>query len=61
MPAVTRRVRCSVALSPRGETGFRRYDADESLRYCFAVQGMMGTTLIAFDGEPSMIFELTAR
>ena len=31
------------------------------LRRYFAVQGMMGTTLIAFDGEPSMIFELTAR
>ena len=27
----------------------------------FAAQGMMGTTLIAFAGEPSMIFELTAR
>ena len=27
----------------------------------FDAQGMIGTTLIAFDGEPSMIFELTAR
>jgi hypothetical protein len=27
----------------------------------FGVQGMIGTTLIAFAGAPSMSFELTAR
>jgi hypothetical protein len=28
---------------------------------CYFDQGMIGTTLIAFAGEPLMIFELTAR
>jgi len=29
--------------------------------YHFDVQGMIGTTLIAFSGEPFTILELTAR
>jgi hypothetical protein len=42
------------------EPGFRRGDGLlEAGRYL--VHGMMGTTLIAFAGEPSMTLELTAR
>ena len=40
---------------------FRWQRASSSVARHFAAQGMTGTTLIAFDGEPSMIFELTAR